>query len=116
MREREWHVEDWAAGGEAVLRPIDDLLLHLRVQVLEVRGITGHAHQQLVILTGVLDCLYKIPVRSNVELNLHAPGWLFFGRIEITFDVGNKPVKRFLRVSAVRRKLEVHRHAIVGEW
>ena len=59
--------------GKFIFRTLDDLLLHLGIEILKVGRIARHAHQQLTILHGVVQCIQERLVIGDVELHFHAP-------------------------------------------
>ena len=61
------------AGRQVVFGPVDDLLLHLRVEILEIGRVSRNPHNLVWIFLGMLHPIFQgFPV-NDVELYLQAP-------------------------------------------
>ncbi len=98
-----------APGPHPVQRPVDDLLLHLWRQIVEIGGVTGHAHEQAGIAARVVPGLPKDLRVEHVHLHLHA------ACLEGAADQALEGRRPLLIGEGPGRELEVEVDAVFGD-
>ena len=96
LLQRERLVRQGSARLKLVLRTVDDLLLHARIQIFKIRRVAGDADEQLRIVFGMFCSVYKRVMGGDVELDFHATVTLAVGTIEVSLHVSDELVDHFV--------------------